>query len=166
MLPTKPKEIHDGLSNFDSYYRRRPFRCRRGSSDRSPQKQDRLIQTMNEVSIFNQSKATVVGTRIVVADSFLTRLIGLMGRHSLEPGNGLLIAPSSGVHTCWMRIRIDVVAIDCNYRVVKLGHSVGPWRFSCVSLKTKRVLELPAGCIRSCNTEVGDQLELKCNRYS
>ena len=116
---------------------------------------------MREITVINTSKATVVGSRIMVADSFLTRLIGLMGRRTLEPGRGLLIAPSSGVHTCWMRMKIDIAAIDKSYRIVKLANSVKPWRISCLSLKASSILELPAGHIESCGLKVGDQLELQ-----
>jgi|SRR5579875_2405732 len=116
---------------------------------------------MKQVRIINKSKATVVGDRITVANSFLTRLIGLMGRKSLAPGEGMLITPSSGVHTCWMRMKIDVVALDKNKRVLRLGHEVKPWRLSGLTLHTAHVLELPAGQIRACGLEVGDQVEVQ-----
>ncbi len=116
---------------------------------------------MKQVRIINKSKATVVGERISVANSFLTRLIGLMGRTSLAPGEGMLITPSSGVHTCWMRMKIDVVALDRKKRVLRLGHEVKPWRLSGLTLHTAHVLELPPGQIRACGIEVGDELEVQ-----
>lgn len=115
---------------------------------------------MRQVRVLNSSKATVIGTQVAVADSFLSRLFGLMGRRSIAPGGGLLILPSSGVHTCWMRMKIDVAGLDRKNRVVKLGHSVKPWRVSALSLRTASVLELPAGHLRACNTAVGDLLEM------
>jgi uncharacterized protein len=116
---------------------------------------------MKQVRIVNKNKATVVGAQISVADSFFPRLIGLMGRRSLEPGHGMLITPSSGVHTCWMRIAIDVVALDKRNRVLKLGHAVKPWRLSGLTLKTIRVLELAAGQIHATGIEIGDELEIQ-----
>jgi uncharacterized membrane protein (UPF0127 family) len=119
---------------------------------------------MNTLSFMNETKATAIGDKIAVADSFLTRLFGLMGKRSLTAGSGLWITPSSGIHTCWMRMPIDVVALDRNLRVVKTGHAVRPWRLSGLSLKTDSVLELPAGQILSCGLEIGDQLKILSSR--
>jgi uncharacterized membrane protein (UPF0127 family) len=66
------------------------------------------------------------------------------------------ITPSSGVHTFWMRMRIDIVALDSRMRVIRLGHAVRPWRLSGLSLKTRSVLELPAGQIQACGIQTGD----------
>lgn len=113
---------------------------------------------MDRVSITVREKATVIGDKIAVADSSASRFLGLMGKRALEPGSGMWITPSSGVHTFWMRMRIDIVALDKQNRVVALAHSVPPWRLSCVSPKTRSVLELPAGRIRECGISLGDAL--------
>jgi uncharacterized protein len=115
---------------------------------------------MKTLLFINQTKATAIGGKIAVADSCLTRFLGLMGRRSLAEGSGLWIIPSSGVHTFWMSMAIDVVALDRNLRVVKTDHTVRPWRLSGLSLKTHSVLELPCGRIFACGLEVGDQLEM------
>jgi uncharacterized protein len=115
---------------------------------------------MKILSIVNQSKAIAIGDKIAVADSFLTRFLGLMGKRSLAVGSGLWITPSSGVHTCWMRIPIDVVALDHNLRVVKISHAVRPWRLSGLSFKTRSVIELASGQILACGIEMGDLLEI------
>jgi hypothetical protein len=115
---------------------------------------------MKIVTIVNQSKATAIGNKIAVADSSLTRFMGLMGKRSLAIGSGLWITPSSGIHTCWMRIPIDVVALDRSLRVLRICHAVRPWRISGLSLKTHSVLELPAGQILTCGLEVGDLLKI------
>jgi uncharacterized membrane protein (UPF0127 family) len=115
---------------------------------------------MKIVSVINQSKATAIGDKIAVADSSLTRFMGLMGKRSLAFGSGLWITPSSGIHTCWMRIPIDVVALDRSLRVLRICHAVRPWRISGLSLKTHSVLELPAGQILACGLEAGDLLKI------
>ena len=61
-----------------------------------------------------------MGTRIAIADTSLTRLVGLMGRRRLDAGCGLLIRPSCGIHTFGMLFSIDVVALDRSLRVVKV----------------------------------------------
>lgn len=120
---------------------------------------------MDIVSVNVREKATVIGDKIAVANTSVTRFLGLMGKRTLQPGSGLWIMPSSGVHTFWMRICIDVVALDSQNRVVALAHSVPPWRLSCVSLKTRSILELPAGRIRECAITVGDTLVMSGRRH-
>ena len=111
------------------------------------------------MNLRNVTRATTVGTRITIADTSLTRLIGLAGRRRLDAGCGLLIRPSSGIHTFGMRFRIDVVALDKNLQVLKLWPRLAPCRFTSISRKTHSVLELPAGGINACEMKVGDQLE-------
>jgi uncharacterized membrane protein (UPF0127 family) len=107
----------------------------------------------------NITKATTVGTRITIADTSLTRLIGLVGKRGLDSGCGLLIRPSSGIHTFGMLFAIDVVALSRDLRVLRLWHRLSPFRVTSIHLKTHSMLELPAGQISHCRTEVGDQLE-------
>jgi len=105
-------------------------------------------------------KAETIGSRIGLADTFLLRLIGLLGQSSLDDGAGLLIQPSSGVHTLGMRFAIDVVALDKNLRVLRTWQRLPPWRATSINLKTHSVLELAPGKIRQHNIEPGDQLVL------
>jgi uncharacterized membrane protein (UPF0127 family) len=112
--------------------------------------------TMN---LRNITRATTVGTQITVADTSITRLLGLLGKKRLDAGCGLLIRPSSGVHTFGMLFPIDVVALSKNLRVLKLWHRLAPFRVTRVSLKIDSMLELPAGQISNCGMKVGDQLE-------
>jgi uncharacterized membrane protein (UPF0127 family) len=108
----------------------------------------------------NKTKAITIGTQITVADTSLTRLVGLAGKKRLDAGCGLLIRPSSGIHTFGMRFAIDVIALSRSLRVVKLWRKLPPCRLTSVSLKVQSVLELPAGEIARCCIEIGDQLEM------
>jgi uncharacterized protein len=109
--------------------------------------------------LINRTRDTTVGTRITIADTSLARLVGLMGRRRLDAGCGLLIRPSSGVHTFGMLFAIDVVALNRNLQVLRVWHELAPFRLTSLSWKTYCMLELPAGCIRASHIEVGDQLE-------
>jgi uncharacterized membrane protein (UPF0127 family) len=111
------------------------------------------------MNLINTTRATVVGTRITIADTSLTRLIGLVGKRRLDAGCGLLIRPSSGIHTFGMLFSIDVAALSKSLRVLRLWHGVAPFRMTSISLKTYCMLELPAGQICNCQMKVGDQLE-------
>jgi uncharacterized protein len=54
-----------------------------------------------------------------------------------------------------------VVALDKSLQVLKVWHRLAPFRVTSIHLKTNSVLELPAGQIKNCRIEVGDQLEFK-----
>lgn len=79
-----------------------------------------------------------------IADSFVTRGLGLLVGKALGDGEGLLIAPCSAVHTVGMRYPIDVVFLDRQARVLKVCPAVraGRMRFR---LRAHAVLELRAG---------------------
>jgi uncharacterized protein len=108
----------------------------------------------------NITRQTTVAARLTIADTSLARLIGLMGKKRLDPECGLLIKPSSGIHTFGMRFSIDVVALSKGLQVLKLWPALPPFRITSTSLKTHCVLELPAGQINNCRINVGDQLQL------
>lgn len=61
-----------------------------------------------------EARDHLVGDHLVGADILLARLVGLLGKNGLEPGSGLLIEPSSGVHTFAMRLPINIIAPDRN----------------------------------------------------
>ena len=119
---------------------------------------------MAQVTIRNVTRATVLGTRIAVADTCLTRLIGLLGRRGLEPDTGLWIRPSSGVHTFGMLFPIDVIALDRKLRVCAVWPKLRPWRISGVSWRIHSVIELPTESIQRGNIQHGDQLEIADTR--
>jgi uncharacterized membrane protein (UPF0127 family) len=106
----------------------------------------------------NVSRHTTVAARLTIADTSLTRLLGLVGKKRLDPGCGLLIRPSSGIHTFGMRFSIDAVALSKSLQVLKVWPRLLPFRVTSISLKTHCVLELPAGQISNCQIQVGDQL--------
>lgn len=116
--------------------------------------------TKEYLRISNPARQSVLGDRIGIADNTLSRFVGLMGRRSLAPGHGLLISPSSGVHTLWMRFSIDVLLLDANRRVLAVYGQLRPFRVTAISWKASSALELPAGTIASTNTQVGDLLQL------
>jgi hypothetical protein len=111
---------------------------------------------MQTLTVTIPEKAVTIGSHIGLADSFLSRLCGLLGKSSLNPGSGILIRPSSGVHTIGMRFPIDVVALDKNLRVIRLWRRLPPYRITSVSMKTQSVLELAPGEIDACRIEPGD----------
>jgi uncharacterized membrane protein (UPF0127 family) len=102
---------------------------------------------------------TPVCERCSVAETPLTRLRGLLGRKGLRPDEGLLIRPTSAIHTCFMRFPIDAVFLDRNLVVVGVVSDLRPWRMA-ARRGAKAVLELAAGESRRRGITLGDRLEL------
>ena len=113
-----------------------------------------------EIEIANLTRGTVLGAHVRGAETALSRAVCLLGQPRLDPGGGLLIDPSSGIHTFGMRFAIDVVALDRHLRVHGLWEQLGRFRIAGLSWKTSCVLELPIGAIRDSATQVGDQLQI------
>ena len=65
--------------------------------------------------------------RIIKADTFWKRLIGLIGRKDMPDNEALLLSPCSSVHTFFMRFPIDLVWLDKDMNIVRIDKSVGPW---------------------------------------
>ena len=114
------------------------------------------------VYVYNKTRETFVATEASVADSYLRRLVGLLGKTQRwsRLGTGLWIVPSRGVHTIGMLFPIDLIFLGKEKEVVHVEEHVRPFRISRVSLKANSVLELPAHTIYRTGTRVGDQLEI------
>jgi len=108
----------------------------------------------------NLNTGTVVADNVAVADTRATRAVGLLARTGLNPGEALWIVPSRGVHTCWMRFTIDVIALDDQGIVVDRVARLKPWRIRLPRRGTAGVLELPAGSLEATGTELGHRIEL------
>ena len=71
---------------------------------------------------------TVICERCALATGPFTRMRGLLGRSSLEPGEGMLFRPAGSVHTFFMRFPIDVVFCDRELVVLDVVRDLRPWR--------------------------------------
>jgi uncharacterized membrane protein (UPF0127 family) len=108
----------------------------------------------------NLDTGAVVADNVAVAETRATRAVGLLSRSGLNPGEALWIVPSRGVHTCWMRFTIDVLALNEDGVVVDRVAELKPWRIRLPRRGTAGVLELPAGCIAATGTEIGHRFQL------
>lgn len=107
----------------------------------------------------NATRGTLVGKCIRVAETGLTRIVGLLGERELPPGDGLLIMPSQGVHTLGMQFPIDIAVLDADWKVIAMRRHMLPFRMTRVFWKAAAVLELPSGMLDSTSTFVGDTIE-------
>ena len=112
--------------------------------------------------VYNKTRQTFLATEATLADSYLLRLVGLLGKTKrwARLGRGLWIVPSSGVHTIGMLFPIDLVFLGKAKDVLHVEEHVRPFRISRVFWKASSVLELPVHTIYRSGTQVGDQLEI------
>ena len=64
------------------------------------------------VFVYNKTKETFLAFRVTVADSILSRLVGLLGKRALKPDSGVWIVPANAIHTIGMLFTFDLVLID------------------------------------------------------
>lgn len=93
------------------------------------------------------------------AETFVSRLVGLLGRAPLQAGEALYLAPCASVHTCFMRYAIDVVFVDAQQRVLKIV-TLAPWR-AAACRGAKGVVELRAGEAVRMGLVVGQAAQLR-----
>lgn len=113
------------------------------------------------VFIYNQTKETFLALRVRVADSIVSRLVGLLGKRLLKPDGGVWIVPANAIHTIGMLFTFDLVLIDKNFTVVGLRELIRPFKITRPNFRAESVIELPAHTIFRSRTEIGDQLVIE-----
>lgn len=109
----------------------------------------------------NHTRDAVLSSRTRVANTTVSRMVGLLSSRGLADGEGLWIEPCNSIHTWFMRFTIDAVFLDKQGTVVKLASRMKPWRLTRIARKARGVLELPEGTIERTGTQVGDVIERK-----
>ena len=99
----------------------------------------------------------VLATRARLADTFWTRLWGLLGTASLEVGDGLILDPCDGVHTMGMRYPIDVIFATGEGEVLAVVPALPPRRATRRVRGARIVIEVPPGSADG--LKPGDRLE-------
>jgi len=113
-----------------------------------------------KLRVRNQSRNTVLAERADIADTSAKRRTGLLKHTTLEPGEGLWIAPCEAVHTFGMKFPIDVLYLDRKKKVLKVRNGMQRGRMS-ACLRAHSVLELPSGTASATQTVAGDLLEFE-----
>ena len=117
-----------------------------------------MAKADRNVFVYNKTKETFLAFRVKVADSIVSRLVGLLGRRSLKPESGVWIVPCNSIHTIGMLFTIDLVLLDKNFRVVGVRELVRPFSITAPNFRAESVLELPQHTIYRSRTEIGDEI--------
>lgn len=94
--------------------------------------------------------------KIIYADTFLKRFIGLMGKKDFD---GCLVFTNlvdSSIHTFFMRFMIDVYFLDEN-KIIFDKVSLKPWRFYNPEKQAKFILETKKDRLK---LKIGDCLDI------
>jgi uncharacterized membrane protein (UPF0127 family) len=104
-----------------------------------------------------KSDGTLVADRCHLALGPWSRMRGLLGPASLEPGEAMLFRPTGSIHMFFMRFTIDAVFCDRDLVVLDVVPSLRPWRMAS-RRGAKIVIELAEGA--AAGVRAGDQLAL------
>ena len=107
--------------------------------------------------LVNERHGQVIATQLLTAFDSDSRRTGLLKHDSLPEGSALVIAPSNAIHTFFMRFDIDVAFVAKDGRILKVRHTMRPWRIA-GALRGFAVIELPAGVLARTQTGPGDTL--------
>ncbi|PKM92635.1 MAG: hypothetical protein CVU80_02330 [Elusimicrobia bacterium HGW-Elusimicrobia-4] len=147
-----------------------------------------LYRKSEKMRLFNLTKNKVVVESVIIAESYLQRTKGLLGRENIDENEGLLIKNCNWIHMFFMKFPIDAIFLrtqkchserseesqdasllfsmtdDTNriiYKVVKIKENIKPWRLSSLVWSADSVLEIKAGMQNTKNIfSVGDELEI------
>jgi len=115
---------------------------------------------MQKVMIENSSTGSILANEGGLADNYLSRLKGLIGKKDMAEGEGLIINPCMMVHSIGMKINIDVLFISKNNEIVHIVENMTPNRISPYIKAAQYVIELPAGQVLRTGTTVGDKINI------
>lgn len=111
--------------------------------------------------LYNVNKENLVLENVRLANGFLQKFKGLMGRKKLNKSEGLMLLNCNSIHTCFMKFPIDVIFLNIDHEVIAMRKEVRPWRMVNFIKKAYITVEMAAGTIEHKNIEVGDLLIMK-----
>lgn len=109
--------------------------------------------------LVNKGTNQVILENAKVADTFISRFLGLMGEKALPEDAGLIIKPCNSVHCFFMRFPIDVIFVDSNDRVVHIMPAMKPRAISPIVRKAKYVIESNAYTLSE-KLRIGDEISV------
>lgn len=106
-----------------------------------------------------EDKNKLVAREIGLANTFVKRLVGLLGRDELDWEEGLLLMNCPRIHCMFMKIPIDAVYLTKEMKVLGF-ETVRPWAIGGKWKQAAHVLELKADTA-SKRLQLGDRLVLR-----
>ena len=111
--------------------------------------------------IINKTKNTILAEDVIIADSVLQRMRGLLGKKEFNNGQAIILKPCDSIHTFFMKFSIDVLFVGRNNCVIKAISCLKPFRLTGIYFNARFAIELPAGTIQSTLTSEDDIVQLE-----
>ena len=92
--------------------------------------------------------------KLIVANSFQKRLLGLMGKKKIVP---MFFPKTRSIHTFFMKKEIDVIMLDKEYNIVYYGKHI-PRNKIIIKKEAYHTIELPINFIQDIN--IGDKITI------
>jgi hypothetical protein len=99
--------------------------------------------------LVSRTDGRILVARLLVADRFWSRLLGLQFRRPLPPESGLLLIPCPAVHTCFVRFPVDLICLDRIGRIVEIRRKLSPWRLAKGAKGTYAILETACDAVQA-----------------
>lgn len=96
------------------------------------------------MKLINLTTGTEITNNVVIANTFISRLKGLLGRSEMPSDLALVIKPCNQVHMFFMRFPVLVVFVSKENQVLHI-EKLMPWRVSKFVRKALMVIEMPLG---------------------
>lgn len=110
---------------------------------------------MYRLPLISSTMSQIAFDRVIIANTFFTRLRGLLGRSEMPKNTALILSPCRQVHTFFMRFTIGVIFLD-EQGVVLCKEVLKPWRVSKLVKNAAIVVEVAPDAVGEIN--VGDML--------
>ena len=95
--------------------------------------------------------------KVIIAESFKDKLLGLMNKKNID--YGLLLKNCKSIHTFFMLENIDVILLDQDNRILMINRNVKPGKILIFKNKKRtNILELPVNS--SINLSVNDIIDI------
>jgi uncharacterized membrane protein (UPF0127 family) len=110
-------------------------------------------------------RRTGVLSGIRTCDSFIPRLLGLMGKGRWPEGcRGLYFPYCSSLHTFFTTLRPDLLFLDKNLKILRIIPKAGPWKAYFGPKGCRHCLELPEGSAKKRGISSGKRVTLSTRR--
>jgi len=109
--------------------------------------------------IENKREGTTVAERAKLANTFFSRLKGLLGTKQLGEGEALILEPCQSIHTFFMKYDLDIIFLDKKNIIVGVAEHLKPNRLSSFYRKASKAVELPSGGVLKGKVVIGEKLE-------
>lgn len=113
------------------------------------------------MKIYKSSKSNLIVDDAKLANSFISRTLGLLSKNLILQNEGLIIKPCCSIHTLFMKFDIDVLFVNRQNKVIAIYEKIRPYRVLPIHPTSFYVVELASGIISAKNIKKGDLLILE-----